>query len=837
MSIFRSVDMHFYKFTCFKDNAWKVMNELGKLGNLDFIDLNKKEQPFNLPYGNTLKRCEEVLRNLMIVMSQTDVNLRKPQTTEEFQEIIGHLEKKMGKTASSFFDHIETRVKELAQFTNESQETYEQIKQSYISLILMREVLKMVREQYKDARANERAFDEESKDSKKERLLGDDHGSPFGSISTTNIAGVIDKHEVVKLRRFLFRVTRGKAMCITRDIDPKLLKDEGIRTPKAMYLIIFQSGDFINEKIKNICDSFLGESVELPSKEKFNDKISDISYKITTSKEVLEKTNAQRKKYYEIENRISPNSTISLFKTYEMYIKKEILIYQTLNKLVPENQLLHGFFWTNMDKKETNDKFHTIQNEFRFEGLQAFEMTQDVVIKPPTKIESNEFLESFQSIVNTYGVPEYKEVNPAYFTIVTFPFLFGVMFGDVAHGVLLFAFASYLTYFREQLEQSNSIFKALLGARYLLLMMGFFATFCGLLYNDMMAIPIEGFGGSCYKDTENRPMPGCVYPFGIDPRWYRSKSAITFVNSLKMKLSVIIAISHMALGVFMKAFNAVYFKSYIDFFFEFVPQIILMLSLFGYMDLMIIIKWLTDYTNKESLAPSIINTMINIPLKGAYIEGQPFISNMETNQKISLTLLLIAVICIPIMLIIKPYILISRLPKHDEKEQPENKVVHEDEEEKNYEKLDDQQSEESDHFDVPRQKKGTGTNLKPSEEKAKDAKLVAPTNKVNELPDSKDIDESLEFNKKSEMLNEVSGEGHSASEIFIHQLIETIEFVLGTISNTASYLRLWALSLAHSQLAGVFFELLLWGGIKAENPIAIFIGFLVFGSATFAVLM
>jgi V-type H+-transporting ATPase subunit a len=160
---------------------------------------------------------------------------------------------------------------------------------------------------------------------------------------------------------------------------------------------------------------------------------------------------------------------------------------------------LVGKFWLpESGTTYIEEALNLLSDRKEFGGFRVMQEKLKKNEKPPTKFFKNELLFQYQKIVDTYGVPRYKEINPAVISSVSFPFLFGMMFGDIAHGFILLLFGIF-TFLRgrkladllriEHLEMRS------LGV--LLVMMGFFAVYAGLVYNDFLALPVT-IVDSCY---------------------------------------------------------------------------------------------------------------------------------------------------------------------------------------------------------------------------------------------------------------------------------------------------------------------------------------------------
>lgn len=54
------------------------------------------------------------------------------------------------------------------------------------------------------------------------------------------------------------------------------------------------------------------------------------------------------------------------------------------------------------------------------------------------------------------------------------------------------------------------------------------------------------------------------YPFGVDPSWRGSRTELPFLNSLKMKMSILLGVAQMNLGIILSYFNARFFRSSLD---------------------------------------------------------------------------------------------------------------------------------------------------------------------------------------------------------------------------------------------------------------------------------
>merc|ERR1719369_1393368 len=250
---------------------------------------------------------------------------------------------------------------------------------------------------------------------------------------------------------------------------------------------------------------------------------------------------------------------------------------------------------------------------------------------------------------------------------------------------------------------------------------------------------------------------GSPYPFGVDPVWQISSNKIVFLNSFKMKISIIIGVIHMMFGVILSLWNNKYFAKSVNIYCEFIPQLTFLSCMFGYMALLMFHKWTAfvaggfgDKLTTERCAPSILITFINMVLfKDNDRDSKECEAYMYAGQEaIQKLLVVVAVICIPWMLLAKPLITRNR-PK-------------------------------------------------------------AP------------------------------GEETDFSEIMILQGIHTIEYVLGPVSHTASYLRLWALSLAHAQLSEVLWTMVMrvaFTGFKDYfGGIVIYVIFSAWACLTIAIL-
>ena len=340
--------------------------------------------------------------------------------------------------------------------------------------------------------------------------------------------------------------------------------------------------------------------------------------------------------------------------------------------------------------------------------------------------------------------------------------------------------------------------------------MGFFAFYCGIVYNEFFSIPLKIFP-SCYSreyeidpsvlpPTSKEPpfdfkrtSPNCVPSVGFDPVWFSTAQEVSFVNSFKMKLSIIIGVVHMTLGILMKGVNDWHFRKPLQFLFEFLPQLIFLLVTFGYMCVAIVVKWLQNWGDGTS-APSIISIFINTgrsdPTTGVLWGNDSGEEQTVFQQR----LFMIAFVCVILMLIPKPLALTLQMSFKKKKAQATEFEENSDDE---YEEVTDEINEN----------------------------LLG--NKQNESIDQNDDDHDHDDHH----------EEHTVGEIWVDQMIETIEFVLGSISNTASYLRLWALSLAHGQLAKVFLTMTLMPGIASGNILMTLLGFPMFLICTFGVLI
>ena len=772
------------------EGAIRIMDAFGRLefDVIEFIDLNKDDLEAKKNFGPMIKRCENLEIKINNIIKYANTFHQIIYNYIKYEDFINDLDYDINirdLSLNSYFDFIENEILEGERKILDLIEAYEKIKEDLV--IELEKKVVFEKYFYVTGGLNNNNID----------IINPNN-------SLLHLMGIIKSTDEIKMNRMVLRASRGRAMITFFDfIYPSNLifdftKNEKIE--KKIFIIFYpnEGREYLLKKLLMICDVLFASKYNPPEDNNRKNVLTQLELTIKEKKEYLIQAEGSIKNFLrEICGNEDKPGRLSL---YKLYTKKENMIYTNLNKCIMRENFIDGEVWV---LSKFKDMLISILNsgvsKDESKSLGTFiDIYDDNLIIKPTYIFSNDFLYPFQLIVNTYGIPRYREINPAYFNIVTFPFLFGVMFGDIGHGTIIFGFSLYLIFNEMKIRKDKqSIFKYLIKFRYFLLLLGLCSIYCGLLYNEFLSIPIPIFK-SCYYKLENgdyAKKKDCVYPIGMDPKWFISDNELQFFNSFKMKFSVIFGVFHMIFGICLKGLNDLNFNDCLSFVFEFIPQLIFMTLLFGYMIILIFTKWNTDYSNDYSKAPSIITQLINILIKKGSVDDNPLWGSKSNNGKYTQEnfhtfIIVVLIILIPIMIFPKPFL-----------------------EYKKYKRL----------------KRGSN-------------RLHLVGNDDNNVIDNNNnINNDLVVH-----VSQIKVEGLEQKQFidfFINQIISIIEFVLSTVSNTASYLRLWALSLAHVQLTQVFFEKSLKDNLVDGDFyfglgfITVFIGYFIFANINFFVLI
>lgn len=602
--MFRSEKIKYYEVVMPYASAWTVINSLASHNLAQIIDLNEQVSHLNRPFSNYIRRCEQMTEKLnRIQNSLVEFKLKSKEVddTKRAMEIIQSVIDIRKKTGDTYFEELEHEILERDRVISAQTLTHEQLKTNIRRLREKLLVLETIKPKITENFVQYHNVGSETKMSEGE----------IRSLKFCYICGVLNTEVADRFRRMVFRMTRGNAFVDITSIEPKqkpdgtydeehvVLDEKNVPISKSIFFIAYQNSSIgiITKKFNKICEAFDVTKYQLPQNyQEFDKSMDELKQDIEQSHIIQKQTKERIKGALTELSEPSGDAGFSYINELKLKVLREKRVYVMFDRMYFEDNIFHAKVWVpERSAKHFTQKIEAL--DFEKSGLARPTINEkpykDTPFRPPTSFVTDDFTWPFQEIVHTYGIPRYEEVNPGYFTTVTFPFQYGVMFGDIGHGGLLFLFGIFLVWKNDEIARSS--FKAVCQLRWLVFMMGMFAFFNGLIYNEFFGIPLRLFS-SCYdSETFERKGEHCVYPFGFDPMWYQSSEEISFGNSFKMKVSIIIGVIHMSLGISMRAVNAIHFRRWVDLVFEFLPPLIFFWVTFGYMCVAIIIKWLINW--------------------------------------------------------------------------------------------------------------------------------------------------------------------------------------------------------------------------------------------------